>query len=323
MMRYVRLLFLTVCLAASTHAVAANAQQQQKIRVASAWAGLWDTSQPTLCAQRGEFAKAGLDVEINFVPGATVMALATRGADISYSPGTSAVLAAFRQGVKLKIISPEFRGQGDTFFYVPAASPIRTVDDLKGKTVGYPRQGGPTENLLVGLGAERKLNFKRVATGPTDATHTLVMTRQIDVGYGIPPALIGKIGKGELRVLFTGDLVKSQRDVSTRVIAVSDDFLKRKRATVVQFMRVLDQCIDWAYANKDQAAKAYAAIVKVDTNIAKRTMDFYDRSTLNFGPLSGLDQVMKESVQARFIDKPLSDSEQQQLIDIVYTTPTK
>lgn len=322
-MRYIRFLTLTVCLAASMCAVTANAQHKQKIRVASAWAGLWDTTQPTFCARRGEFAKAGLDVDITFAPGATVMALATRSADISYSAGTSAILAAFRQGVKLKIIGPQFRGQNDTFFYVPSASPIKTVNDLKGKTVGYPRKGGPSENLLSGLEAERKLGFKPVATGPVDATHTLVMTRQIDVGYAIPPALLDKVDNGQLRVLFAGDLVKSQRDVTTRVIAVSEKFLNSNRADVVKFMRVLDQCIDWAYANQDEAAKAYAAMNKVDVKIAKRALEFYDRSALAFGPLIGLDQIMRESIAARFIDKPLSASEQQRLIDIVYTTPKK
>jgi NitT/TauT family transport system substrate-binding protein len=322
-LRSVRFLIVAVCFAATTLAGTANAQQKQTIRVVSAWAGLWDTTQPTLCSDRGEFAKAGLDIDITFSPGATVMALATRSADISYSPGTSAILAAFRQGVKLKIISTEFRGQNDTFFYVRSDSPIRTVNDLRGKTVGYPRQGGPTENLIIGLAAERNLEFKRVATGSTEATHTLVMTGQIDVGYAFPPALIDKVGNGQLRVLFAGDLVKSQHDITTRVVTVREEFLQNNRAAVVKFLRVLDQCIDWSYANQDAAVKSYAAINKVDNNVARRSLEFYDRAALAFGPISGLDQVMKEAIRSKFIDKPLSASEQQQLIDIVYTTPKK
>lgn len=322
-MQHLRFSLLTLCLAAFVYAVPGNAQQMPKIRVASAFAGLWDTTQPTFCAERGEFAKAGLDVSVTYVPGGTITALAARAADIGYSPGTNAVLAAFRQGAKLKIISAEFRGQNDTFFYVLADSPIKTVDDLKGKTVGYPRPAGPSENILIGLEAERNLDFKRVATGRVDATFTMTMTRQIDVGYSFPPALMDKVDDGQIRVLFSGDIVKSQRDITNRVIIVTDDFLQRHRTDVVKFMRVLDQCIDWAYANKAEALKAYATMNKVDVKIATRALEFYDRSVLAFGPLIGLDQVVKESIAAKFIDKPLSASEQQQLIDIVYTTPKK
>ncbi|MER2536463.1 MAG: ABC transporter substrate-binding protein [Rhizobiaceae bacterium] len=322
-MKHISLALVLSGIVAFAHAGQANAQQPQKIRVASAWAGLWDTSQPAFCQQRGEFAKAGLDVEVTFVPGASVTALASHAADIAYSPSTATVLGAFRQGAKLKIISAQFRGQNDTFFYVPSDSPIKTVADLKDKTIGFPRPGGPSENILIGLEAEQHLGFKRMATGPADATYTLVMTRQIDVGYGIPPALLGKVEEGQLRVLFTGDIVKSQRETTSRVVAATDEFLTKHRDAATTFMRVLDQCIDWAYANKPEAVKAYAEMNKIDAKTAEKALQFYDRSALAFGPLSGFDQIVSEAIAAKFIDKPVSESEQRQVIDILYTTPAK
>lgn len=322
-MKYISLAVVLSGFVAFASASEANAQQPPKIRVASAWAGLWDTSQPAFCQQRGEFAKAGLDVEVTFAAGSTVIALASQAADIAYSPGTATVLGAFRQGAKLKIVSAQFQGQNDAFFYVPSDSPIKTLADLKGKIIGFPRVGGPSENILIGLEAEQHIGFKRTATGPSDATYTLVMTRQIDVGYAIPPALIDKVEDGQLRVLFSGDIVKSQSETTSRVVVAAEGFLEQNREAITTFLRVLDGCIDWAYANKAEAVKAYAEMNKVDVKIAERAMQFYDRSALAFGPLKGVDQIMKDAIAAKAIDKPLSESEQRQAIDILYTTPAK
>lgn len=166
-----------------------HAQAMEKVKVATTFLGLWDTSQPTFCKDRGEFSKAGLDVDVISTRGGSenVQAVTAGGMDIGYSPGTNSVLAAYMQGAKIKIISTEFIGQNDTYFYVRADSPLKTIDDIKGKSVAYPRPGGASEGVLLGLKAERHIDFNAVATGAMDATFTMVMTKQIDVGYSILP----------------------------------------------------------------------------------------------------------------------------------------
>ena len=188
----------------------AHAQAMEKVKVATTFLGLWDTSQPTFCKDRGEFSKAGLDVEVTSTRGGSenVQAVTAGGMDIGYSPGTNSVLAAYVQGAKIKIISTEFIGQNDTYFYVRADSPLKTIDDIKGKSVAYPRPGGSSEGVLLGLKAERQIDFKAVATGAMDATFTMVMTNQIDVGYSILPNQLDAVAKGDIRVLFSGDEVK-------------------------------------------------------------------------------------------------------------------
>jgi NitT/TauT family transport system substrate-binding protein len=303
----------------------ALAQPMEKIKVATTFLGLWDTSQPTFCKERGEFRKAGLDVEVVSTRGGSenVQAVTAGGMDIGYSPGTNSVLAAYGQGAKIKIISAEFMGQNDTFFYVPADSPVKAIDDLKGKSVAFPRPGGAGEAILLALKAERNLDFKPVATGGMDATFTMTMTKQIDVGYSVPPSVLEAVDKGQVRVVFAGDDVRALRDLTGRVIIATSDFLKNRRSVAVKFMEVLDRCIDWAYANTDETAKMYADLNKIPANIAKKGLEFYKRETLAFGPIRGLDGVMKQAVDGKFIDKPLSQEQLKDLIDIVYTTPRK
>jgi NitT/TauT family transport system substrate-binding protein len=303
-------------------ALPASSQTLEKVKVATTFLGLWDTSQPTFCKDRGEFQKAALDVEVVSTRGGSenVQAVTAGGMDIGFSPGTNAVLAAYGQGAKIKIISAEFMGQNDTFFYVPADSPIKTIDDVKGRSVSFPRPGGAGEAILLALKAERNIDFRAVATGGMDATFTMTMTKQIDVGYAVPPSQLDAVEKGQIRVVFSGDDVKSQRDLTGRVIIASADFLKNRRAVATKFMEVLDKCIDWAYANTAESAKMYAALNKIEPHIAEKGMQFYTRETLAFGPIKRLDAVMKQAVDHKFIDKPLTPDQIKELIDIIYTT---
>jgi NitT/TauT family transport system substrate-binding protein len=314
--------FLAALVVAATGGLTVHAQAMDKVKVATTFLGLWDTSQPTFCKDRGEFSKAGLDVDVISTRGGSenVQAVTAGGMDIGYSPGTNSVLAAYMQGAKIKIISTEFIGQNDTYFYVRADSPLKTIDDIKGKSVAYPRPGGASEGVLLGLKAERHIDFNAVATGAMDATFTMVMTKQIDVGYSILPNQLDSVAKGDIRVLFSGDDVKSQRDISGRVIIASADFVKNHRATLSKFLPVLDGCIDWVYAHEAESSKMYAALNKVDAPTAAKALAFYGRSALAFGPLTGWDEVVKQSLDAKFISAPPTSDQVKDLVDIIYTT---
>jgi len=294
----------------------------EKVKVATTFLGLWDTSIPSLCAQRGEFEKAGLDVEVTSTRGGSenLQAVIAGGMDIGYTPGLNAVLSAYAQGNKIKIISAQFLGMNDTYFYVPADSPIKTTADLKGKSVAFPRPGGSSEALLLAFKKESGLDFKPVATGGLDATMTMAMTKMVDVGYSVPPSGLAEIDAGKIRVLFAGDDVKSQANVTSRVVVATDDFLQKRRPVAVKFLEVLDKCIDWAYANKAEMAKSFAALAKIDPKIAEKTIDFFKRDTLVFGPLKGFDQAIQQAVDAKFLTKPLTQDEIKNLVDIVYTS---
>ena len=295
------------------------ASAAETVKVAVSWVGLWDTSQPTFCKDRGEFEKAGLDVRITPTRGGseTVQAVIAGGMDIGYSPGTSAAIAAFVKGAPIKIVGSEFVGQNDTFFYVPANSPIKTIADMAGKKVAYPRPGGATEAVLLGLKAEHKLDFTPVSTGGMDATRTMTMSGQVDVGYSVPPSGLDAVAKGEIRVLFSGDVVESQREISARVNIASDDFLKNRRPVAEKFFKVLNDCIDWAYANPDESAKMFAALNKIDISTAKEALKFYNRDKLRFVPLKGFDESIQSAVTNKFIEKPLTAEQAKQIVDLI------
>ena len=120
--------------------------------------------------------------------------------------------------------------------------------------------------------------------------------------------------------LFTSEDIESQRNLTGRVNIANADFLKNKRATAIKFFEVLDKCIDWAYANLDEASKMYAALNKISARIAEKGIGFYKREHLAFGPLQGLQTTIDQAIRDKFIEKPLSQQQLDDLIDVIYTT---
>lgn len=306
-----------VCLASFVGGTPAHALE--KVKVAASFVGLWDTSQPTFCKDRGEFEKAGLDVEIVSTRGGseTVQAVIVGGMDIAYSPGVNSVLAAAKQTKKFKIISSEFVGQNDTLYYVPANSPIKTAKELAGKTVGYPRPGSASEIVLFDLKKQAGIDFKMVASGGVDVTRTMLMTGQLDAGFTFPPYGMDALAKGEIRVLFSGDEVPGMADVTNRVNIASTEFLSKRRPVAVKFMQTLEKCIDWAYANPAESVKMYAKINKIDENIAKIAMGYYKREALAWS-MKKFDVAVRAAVENKYIDAAPTKQELADLIDIVY-----
>lgn len=295
----------------------------ETVKVATSFLGLWDTSQPTFCMQRGAFEDAGLEVEVTNTRGGSenLQAVIAGGMDIGYSPGTNAVLSAFTKGADIKVISAEFTGQAGAFFYVPADSEIKGIGDLNGKTMAFPRPGGAMESLLLAFKNDNNLDVELVATGGMDATHTMVMTGQVDVGYSVVPVHLDALARDEIRMLLSSDQIESQQGITGRVIIASNDFLNNRHDVAVKFMKVLDECIDWAYENMDEAAAQYAEINKIDLETANQALGFYKREQLTFGELMGLDKTIDQAVRDGFIDGPLSDEQLDDLFDIIYTTP--
>ena len=267
-------------------ALTTSATAAERVKIAASFVGLWDTSQPSICEQRGEFKKAGLEVEITSTRGGseTVQAVIAGGADIGYSPGTNAVIAAYVQGAPIRIVSSEFVGQNDTIMYVPSGSPIKNISHLAGKKVAFPRPGGSSEAMLLAFRAEKKLDFELVATGGLGATRTMVMTNQVDVGFTFPPWGLDRILKGELRILFSGDAATKMANVTNRVNIGHADFVSKRRPVATKFMQVLDSCIDWAYANQSEAAKMLAKLAKVSDAEARKAITFYSER-ISLSPL--------------------------------------
>lgn len=294
-----------------------------ELKVAIGQRGNWDTSITELGLRAGIFKKHGLDLELLYTQGGgeTQQAVLSRSVDIGVAVGTLGVLGVASKGAPLRIIGGEATGVGELYWYVPIASPIKTMADLQGRSIAYSTNGSSSHSPLLLLGREQKLNLdKLVATGGLPGTFTQVMSGQIDVGWAAAPFGLDQLGKA-IRIVFRGSDVAGMRNQTTRVLITHAGVLAQKKAAVSAYLAAYRETIDWIYAG-DEAIPLYAAFAGVSEEAAKRSRDeFFSKAALDPGTLVGLPEMMADAVQFKFLQAPLTQDQLAQIIQIERKSP--
>jgi NitT/TauT family transport system substrate-binding protein len=95
----------------------------------------------------------------------TLQAVISGSVDIGIGVGTDGVLGAFAKGAPVRAIANSMTGADDLFWYVPAASPIKSIKDAAGKTIAYSTTGSSTNLAVLAFIREFSVPAKPVATG--------------------------------------------------------------------------------------------------------------------------------------------------------------
>jgi ABC-type taurine transport system substrate-binding protein len=195
------------------------AWSQESLKVAIPQRGAWDAGVAELGQRGGIFKKHGLDLEILYVQAGpeSIQAVIGGSMDIATAAGVSAAVGTFAKGAPIRIIGSEMIGAPDLYWYVPANSPIRKVEDFNGKTVAFSLTGSSSHAALLALIAQYKLTAKPTSTGNIAATITQTMTGQVDVGFGAAPFGLDLVEDGKIRIIATGNDVASLRTRTVRV----------------------------------------------------------------------------------------------------------
>ena len=172
---------LTPFLFALTAVVAVSptvARADDTLRLAVGAPNNWDSGVPDIGRRAGIFNKHGLDLELLYTNGGgeTLQAVISGSVDIGIGAGTGGVLGAFAKGAPVRILLAGTTGAGDLYWYVPAASALRSFSDLAGKTVGYSTNGASTHITLLALIKHFNVAAKAVATGAAAVTLTQAMS---------------------------------------------------------------------------------------------------------------------------------------------------
>src|SRR4029453_4091303 len=137
-------------LAAVIVTMATGAIADDTLKLAIGQRGNWENAAPELGQKAGFFRKHGLTLEILYTQGAgeTLQAVISGSVDIGIGVGTAGVLGAFAKGAPVRAIANSMTGADDLFWYVPVASPIKSIKDAGGKTIAYSTTGS-SNNLPV------------------------------------------------------------------------------------------------------------------------------------------------------------------------------
>ncbi len=302
----------------------ARARAAEPVKVAVGQRGAWDTSICAFGDRLGYFTEQGLALELLFTDGGTEtqQAVLSGGVDVGVGAGMLAILGAAGRNAPLRVLSSNFRGASDTFWYARAESGIRSFKDAGGKSFAYSTNGSSSNLVSLKLLQAAGITTARgVPTGNPVATLTQVMSNQIDIGYSLPPIGFPDIEAGRLVVVGSGRDVAEFRDQTVRCLIATPAFIEQRRDVAVRFLQAYHRTITAMYAD-EQVLPWFAEGAGATLAQAKRARaEYYPQEALRLGAPSNLALSMAQAIELKRIPRPLTAEQQSRLMDVPWSPP--
>jgi ABC-type nitrate/sulfonate/bicarbonate transport system substrate-binding protein len=221
----------------------------------------------------GAFKKRDLDVELTSFTGAAKLqqGMIAGSVDIGISGGSD--MAFEVKGAPVMAIAATYIGNA-LGVLVPMDTSLKTVGDLKGKTLAIAGTGSVTQWMALELARQKGWGpdgIKTVAVGSSAAQLEAVKTHQLDgivtdvtTGYRFEES-----GDARIFVRFS-DYVP---DLILSTIFVRSEFLKTNPDQVRRFMLAWFDTVQFMRNNRDATIKLVAPVMDVSAPIAARTYD--------------------------------------------------
>ena len=293
----------------------ASALAADTLKLAIGQRGNWENAAPELGQKAGFFNKQGLTLELLYTQGAgeTLQAVISGSVDLGLGVGTAGVLGAFAKGAPVRAIANSMTGADDLFWYVTAASPIKTLKDASGKTIAYSTNGSSSNWAVLAFIREFGVQMKPVATGSPSSTFTQTMSGQVDIGWSSPPFGVEALQQGRIRIVARESDVPAFRNQTVRLMITNTATAEKRREVIERYLQAYRETLDWMYSDP-AALKAYAEWVGISETLAKQVRDeFFPKENLRLERLSGLDEAMADSVSLKFLPAPLTKPQQEEL----------
>lgn len=280
--------------------------------------GNWDTSITHLGTKAGIFKKHGLELEMIYTSGSgeTLQPVIAGSVDMGLAVGTLGAIAAYAKGAPVRIIGAEATGAAD-YWYAKTSSPIKTLADVNGHTIAYSTKGSSTDSVVRAFIKQFNLSATAVPTGNPSSTLTSVMTDQVDVGWAAPPFGLKELDDGKIRLVAKATDAAIVRDQTIRTIVANANALTKRRNVIRRFMQAYYESIAYMYSDNPQVIKDYAEFAGISESVARRVRnDFFPKSLLWPDDIKGLDSLMQDAVELKFITTPLTKEQAAELIQI-------
>jgi NitT/TauT family transport system substrate-binding protein len=202
--------------------------------ISGAMAPLW------VAQEGGYFRREGLDIELLYIGGGSLLIQSILGGDVqfSYGPSVPVVNAALR-GSDLVFIA----NTGDTLIFSVMTKPeIKEPNDLKSKRVGVTRLGGSAdlalEFALKRWGIQRGRDLIVLQTGGLPESLAALRSGAVDGAVLSPPnnLLAKKAGLRELVDIGQLGIIFPNTPLST-----TRSYIKSNREALIRFLRALGE----------------------------------------------------------------------------------
>jgi NitT/TauT family transport system substrate-binding protein len=294
---------------------AATAEDALKIAVGQR--GGWEQCVSELGQSAGIFKKHGLTLDVLYTQGSgeTIQIVLSGSLDVGIGPGTHAVFGAFSKGAPIRMTGASFTGARDQLYYVRADSPIRSMKDADGKSIGISTSGSSSHMLALALAKHSGVNLVPQATGNYSATLTQVMTKQVDIGFAQAPFALDAVEDGRIRLVAKGADIPEVQNQSIRAWITHASTLERRRDALKRYVTAYRETLDWLYSSPD-AAKAYAAWSGLPERLARQAPDYITKDSIDPIRIVGLEDMMADAVKFKYIPSPLTREQLASLVQV-------
>jgi NitT/TauT family transport system substrate-binding protein len=298
-------------------AFAGRAAAADMLKVSVPQRGSWDTGISELGQRAGIFKRYGITLDILYTEGGAESQQAVIGGsmDIAAGVGVGSVLSAFTKGAPVRVFSGEMIGSPNQFWYVPANSPIRAVGDLAGRTIGYSVTGSSSHLALLELLRQYRVAAKPTATGGMPGTLTAAMSGQIDVGWASAPFAVDLVEEGKIRIIARGTDIAVLNDRTVRWNITNLDMLAKRADAIRRYMQAYRETIDWMY-REAAALDCYADYAKLPASQVRNVRDYIPKTAVDPGRIAGMDEIIADAVQLKFITAPLTEPQKKELVQM-------
>lgn len=229
--------------------------------------------------------------------------------DGAVSTGTGAVTAAVK-GVPLVIVaalSEEDNAHYSSPYVVMDASPIKSVNDLKGKTIGLNglreafELGARLALLDAKLDPDRDVKW---AVVPPPNLGEALRTGKVDVASLSQPFYSAEAARGGIRILFTHHSATGFKDEF--ILYFNPDFVKRNQSAMRAFLSDFVAATKFYMANTREAREAIskARLVEMDPAVYL-PMVALNRKADGQPSRDYLEALQKSLLRAGYIDKTI------------------
>ena len=223
----------------------------------------------------GIFTKHGLDLKIIELGGGSKMAQAMAAGSIDIGLGAGTEMALMAKGAPTLAVCET---SGPVSFFgigVPSDSPIKSLADLKGKTIGVSSLGSLTDWLAHELANKEGWGEKDVTTvalgGSAAGIAAAFRVHQVDAAMGTTTEFLAFEEKKAGHLL--ASVSSYEGNAASGIVEASDHLIATNPGAVRAFIAAWLETIDYVRAHKAETVKRESAIGHFDEPIMDQEYD--------------------------------------------------
>ncbi len=250
------------------------ASAAEKLRVGKAVAFAWTFTPLDVGIQTGIFAKHGLEIEASAFNGDAKMQQRLTSDSIDVGIGGGPGMAFMVKGAPAKAVGAMAGIPRNMAVMVGYDSPIKTVDDLKGKKLGVTTAGSLTEWIGRRIGTQKGWGPAGITTVPIGGmppARAAIKTNQID-GYITSQEIgISLEEAREWRVITSAAPFVDH--FITHVFFVRDDVIAKRPQVVKAFLQGWQDTIAFMKNNKAKTVEITSKVTDISHSVIERAYD--------------------------------------------------